>query len=406
MELTGRNFLRAGSRAAAAALIATFTASPGQAQDGVLASASFEASAASVAGGGHTTAAEDELNALERGRTAVLIDLDENRLYFKRGNVTLWSAPIGTGTGMRVITDEHDWEFTTPTGRFQVQYKELNPVWIAPDWFFIENNLPVPAVNHSSRYMRGTLGDAAVYISQDLAIHGTNKPELIGQRVSHGCIRLENRFAKRLYNNVQVGTEVIIVGGEDVLEQARTVDLREGYDPSLASRGGRSQLPPDPVLERWRKMDNADLIDELESEFDKRALSRWDEIAVILLERSRDGDEEALEAVLSLSASLPTRAIELEWGTFLATLYRSKPIETLEGLAELDSRQRRQIAQKLVEGSVMLYGGEFDAPSAPWPTRRIHDGLLSRRAERGWEAVQAAERDHRAVIAGELAAAG
>src|SRR5690606_16146268 len=44
--------------------------------------------------------------ALDRGRYAVLIDLDENRLYFKQGDLTLWSAPVGTGTGMRLVAEE------------------------------------------------------------------------------------------------------------------------------------------------------------------------------------------------------------------------------------------------------------------------------------------------------------
>src|SRR5690606_24806203 len=103
-------------------------------------------------GGGSASEAERESNGLERVRYAVLIDLDENRLYFKQGEETIWSAPVGTGTGMRVITHDDDWEFSTPTGRFQVQYKERDPIWIAPDWYFVENNMPVPPRDHPSRY--------------------------------------------------------------------------------------------------------------------------------------------------------------------------------------------------------------------------------------------------------------
>src|SRR5690606_31429096 len=138
---------------------------------------------------------------------------------------------------------------------------ERNPVWIAPDWFYVENNLPIPPANDPSRYMTGTLGVAAIYISPSLAIHGTDRPELIGQRVSHGCIRLENRYAERLFRNVQVGTEVIIVGGEEARKNARVVDLREGYDPSLASKGGRPPPPADPVLERWKRMETSRLFE-------------------------------------------------------------------------------------------------------------------------------------------------
>jgi hypothetical protein len=43
-------------------------------------------------------------------------------------------------------------------------------------------------------------------------IHGTNKPESIGRMSSHGCIRMQNRQVTELYNLVQVGTPVHIVG--------------------------------------------------------------------------------------------------------------------------------------------------------------------------------------------------
>ncbi|HYW06552.1 MAG TPA: hypothetical protein VE913_06335, partial [Longimicrobium sp.] len=39
--------------------------------------------------------------AVDRGRHVVVIDLDSNRLFFTRGRRVLWSAPVGTGTGLR-----------------------------------------------------------------------------------------------------------------------------------------------------------------------------------------------------------------------------------------------------------------------------------------------------------------
>lgn len=43
-------------------------------------------------------------------------------------------------------------------------------------------------------------------------IHGTNKPWLMGQSVSHGCIRMVNKDAEQLYAMVDWGTEVTIEG--------------------------------------------------------------------------------------------------------------------------------------------------------------------------------------------------
>lgn len=149
----------------------------------------------------------------------VLIDLDSNMLRFMDGDVVLWEAPVGTGTGLRLASDDTEWHFTTPRGVFQAKFKEELPVWYLPDWYFLERNQPVPPQNSPSRRLEGQLGVAAVYLGEEIAIHGTDRPELLGQRVSHGCIRLENRFVQRLYHNVQIGTPIVIVGGEHLDRQ-------------------------------------------------------------------------------------------------------------------------------------------------------------------------------------------
>ncbi len=47
-------------------------------------------------------------------------------------------------------------------------------------------------------------------------IHGTNRPESIGNRASHGCVRMFNQDVEQVYNVVRIGTPVHIVG--DVLQ--------------------------------------------------------------------------------------------------------------------------------------------------------------------------------------------
>ena len=42
------------------------------------------------------------------------------------------------------------------------------------------------------------------------AIHGTNKPDLIGHFVSCGCIRMSNAGTRDLYNRVSVRTRVVV----------------------------------------------------------------------------------------------------------------------------------------------------------------------------------------------------
>jgi lipoprotein-anchoring transpeptidase ErfK/SrfK len=44
-----------------------------------------------------------------------------------------------------------------------------------------------------------------------VAFHGTSKPELIGQAVSNGCIRVPNDAIAKIAATVPVGTPVDIV---------------------------------------------------------------------------------------------------------------------------------------------------------------------------------------------------
>ncbi|MEK5476583.1 L,D-transpeptidase family protein [Paenibacillus sp. FSL R5-0407] len=77
----------------------------------------------------------------------------------------------------------------TPVGEYQVVYKGKN--WgpaFGPRWL----GLNVPW---------GIYG-----------IHGTNRPYSIGQHLSHGCIRMQNRDVLDLYELIPVGTKVTIYG--------------------------------------------------------------------------------------------------------------------------------------------------------------------------------------------------
>jgi lipoprotein-anchoring transpeptidase ErfK/SrfK len=43
-----------------------------------------------------------------------------------------------------------------------------------------------------------------------VAIHGTNQPQLLGQRVSNGCIRVLNSAIRRIFAVALPGTPVLI----------------------------------------------------------------------------------------------------------------------------------------------------------------------------------------------------
>jgi hypothetical protein len=77
----------------------------------------------------------------------------------------------------------------TPVGEYQVIYKGEN--WgpsFGPRWLGL--NVPWG----------------------DYGIHGTNKPNSIGQHLSHGCIRMLNSDVIELFEIIPIGTKVTIYG--------------------------------------------------------------------------------------------------------------------------------------------------------------------------------------------------
>ena len=166
---------------------------------------------------GPSSAGPDFLEApLEPGEPYIVIRLAENRLAVVDGREVLWSAPVATGTGFRLEGAGQDWAFDTPRGVFRIERKETDPVWITPDWAYVERGEPVPPPDSPVRRRPGTLGSTALYIGYELAIHGTDRPELVldpdpeNRRVSHGCIRMTDEDARRLFHSVEVGTLVLI----------------------------------------------------------------------------------------------------------------------------------------------------------------------------------------------------
>lgn len=323
---------------------------------------------------------------LARARgTYVVIDLNSNRLRFMDGTETLWEAPVGTGTGLRLQSASGDWKFSTPRGVFQIQYKEEKPIWNLPDWYFVEKKLPVPPPEHPSRKQADQLGVAAVYLGQELAIHGTERPELLGQRVSHGCIRLENAYALRLFHNVQVGTPVVIVGGE----QFDTVPPPPTTDP-----GKPKPKQPDPLAgvsttELLRRLDRALAA--------QTPANDWVWVTSRLITRGHKDDAVALRGLLERAGTAKTEKMNEEYSTFLADAFTRGTLRAVVSLARIEAKARRRAAESIVTAMLDLYPGDLSDPLAPWPTRRVPPAGLGPTGKAGWEALAAAEKAYRAT---------
>ncbi len=140
----------------------------------------------------------------------VAINIPANRLYLRRGRQLLHEAAISTGTSDTLKHGSRKWIFETPRGILTVRRKKEKPVWVKPDWAFLEKGEPVPPLDSPLRIQRGMLGDYLLDLGGGIAIHGTPYENLLGQSVTHGCIRVGKEDLKVLYDSVPVGTRVYI----------------------------------------------------------------------------------------------------------------------------------------------------------------------------------------------------
>lgn len=125
--------------------------------------------------------------------TRLTIKLRERRVYVYEGDRVQASYPIAIGRA--------GWE--TPTGTFRVLDKIQNPAWEHP-W---TGEVIPPGPNNP-------LGTRWIAFWTDgknfIGFHGTPNERLIGQAVSHGCIRMRNRDVVALYELVKIGTPVTV----------------------------------------------------------------------------------------------------------------------------------------------------------------------------------------------------
>ena len=198
----------------------------------------------------------------------IVVSIEDHRLWLREADSVLFTAEVATGSGRileRSGRDTH-WRFETPRGRLTVVSKELDPVWVPPDWHYVEEaqrrglgvvrlnrgeripagdgswitvagsdvvrefpdgrrviaaagegaeivaagNIIVPPFGTNQRKYGGVLGTHRLNIGDGYALHGTNRPETVGRSVSHGCVRLRNEDIAVLYGIVKIGTPVYI----------------------------------------------------------------------------------------------------------------------------------------------------------------------------------------------------
>lgn len=82
--------------------------------------------------------AEVRLAEAKDSEQTVIVSTAENRVYVRRGGQKVFEAICSTGKGTTLVEGGKTMKFETPTGRFRIVSKEENPVWVPPEWHFIE----------------------------------------------------------------------------------------------------------------------------------------------------------------------------------------------------------------------------------------------------------------------------
>ncbi|MBJ3775130.1 L,D-transpeptidase [Acuticoccus sp. 2012] len=128
----------------------------------------------------------------------IVIDTEEKYLYHVGPGGTARRYGVGVGR------PGFQW-----SGTHRVSMKREWPGWTPPEQMR-KRQPDLPA------YMEGgpnnPLGARAMYLGSTLyRIHGSNAPWTIGHEVSSGCIRMRNEDVIELYQNVDVGTKVVVL---------------------------------------------------------------------------------------------------------------------------------------------------------------------------------------------------
>jgi hypothetical protein len=129
----------------------------------------------------------EALGRLHVVRTFLRIDRGRQRATLFRSGRPVWRAPVGVGAPGT----------PTPAGRFYVRERLRVRE---------RDSLYGPLAFGTSAYSRLSEWPGGGVVG----IHGTNQPQLIPGRPSHGCVRVRNRAIRRLDRLMAVGTPVRI----------------------------------------------------------------------------------------------------------------------------------------------------------------------------------------------------
>lgn len=155
---------------------------------------------------------EFRLKTIKPRRAYLVIDRTHNKMYLKEKDSTLIKEIVCSAGSGGILEDpqgNRKWIFDTPMGKFTIKKIIEDPVWIKPDWAFIEEGEPIPK-SYSKRIEPGMLGEYAMDLGGGYFIHGTLYERLLGRNVTHGCIRVGREDLRLVIKTLKAGDSVYI----------------------------------------------------------------------------------------------------------------------------------------------------------------------------------------------------
>lgn len=194
----------------------------------------------------------------------IVVSVQERKLLVMSGKDTLHVASVAVPSGEVLVHGGRRWKFTPPAGIRTVRTKKVDPVWIPPDWHYVEvarglglqvkpmspigtrltvgrtlvvrdsvvglitdndssfgllpvdehiifdSTLFIPPIGTLNRQLSGELGRYALDLGDGYMLHGTRNRASIGTASTHGCFRLEDSDIEWLFAHIAVGTPVYV----------------------------------------------------------------------------------------------------------------------------------------------------------------------------------------------------
>lgn len=172
----------------------------------------------------------------------IVVDLSSNTMQIENEGAVVGTYPISTGTGGT----------PTPAGLFYVRELVVQARSDGPYGPFVFGLSGYSEVLNDFDGGEGAIG-----------IHGTNRPDAIGDSVSHGCIRMTNDAIIAVSKTLPLGTPVEVVKSlADLPTQRRAMAEPEADPDAPPSVGGIViDFPLTPGTIAQRRLEDADVID-------------------------------------------------------------------------------------------------------------------------------------------------